>query len=45
MSGEGPIKITDTAKIAICTCMQSNHWPFCDATHHNWWRRAGNIRA
>ena len=34
MSGEGPIKITDTSEIAICTCMQSNHWPFCDATHH-----------
>jgi CDGSH-type Zn-finger protein len=34
MSGEGPIKITDTSEIAVCTCMQSNHWPFCDATHH-----------
>ena len=34
MSAEGPIKITDTLEIAVCTCMQSNHWPFCDATHH-----------
>ena len=33
MSG-GPIKITDASEIAVCTCMQSNHWPFCDATHH-----------
>ena len=30
----GPIKITDASEIAVCTCMQSNHWPFCDATHH-----------
>ena len=28
MSGKGPIKITDTSEIAVCTCMQSNHWPF-----------------
>ena len=34
MSAEGPIKVTDTSEVAICTCMQSNHWPFCDATHH-----------
>ena len=30
----GPIKITDASEIAVCTCMQSNHWPFCYATHH-----------
>ena len=33
MSG-GPIKITNASEIAFCTCMQSKHWPFCDATHH-----------
>ena len=34
MSEEGPIKITNNEEIVVCTCMQSNHWPFCDATHH-----------
>jgi CDGSH-type Zn-finger protein len=30
----GPIKITDAQELAICTCMQSNHWPLCDGSHH-----------
>jgi CDGSH-type Zn-finger protein len=34
MSGKGPLKITDTSQVIICTCMQSNHWPLCDASHH-----------
>ena len=34
MSAEGPIKVTNTSEIAICTCIQSNHWPFFDSTHH-----------
>ena len=31
----GPIKITGVKQIAYCTCMQSGHWPHCDATHHS----------
>ena len=34
MSSGGPIKITGEEEIAVCMCMQSNHWPFCDASHH-----------
>ena len=30
----GPTKLTGAKKIAYCTCMQSAHWPHCDATHH-----------
>ncbi|MFQ5673887.1 MAG: CDGSH iron-sulfur domain-containing protein [Nitrospinales bacterium] len=30
----GPMKITGEEEIAVCTCMQSNHWPYCDASHH-----------
>ena len=29
-----PTKITGAKQIAYCTCMQSAHWPHCDATHH-----------
>ena len=31
----GPTKITGVKQIAYCTCMQSGHWPHCDATHHS----------
>lgn len=34
MSSKGPLKIENARQIALCTCMQSNHWPLCDATHH-----------
>jgi len=30
----GPTKLTGANQIAYCTCMQSAHWPHCDATHH-----------
>ena len=30
----GPTKLTGAKQIAYCTCMQSAHWPHCDATHH-----------
>ena len=30
----GPTKIKGAKQIAYCTCMQSAHWPHCDATHH-----------
>ena len=30
----GPTKLTGANQIAYCTCMQSAHWPLCDATHH-----------
>ena len=30
----GPTKLTGAKQIAYCTCMQSSHWPHCDATHH-----------
>jgi len=29
-----PLTITGESSIAICTCMCSNHWPYCDASHH-----------
>ena len=32
--GIKPTKITGAKQIAYCTCMQSAHWPHCDATHH-----------
>ena len=31
----GPVKLTKASQIAFCTCMQSNHWPHCDASHHS----------
>ena len=31
----GPTKITGVKQIAYCTCLQSGHWPDCDATHHS----------
>ena len=31
----GPSKLTGAKQIAYCVCMQSNHWPHCDATHHS----------
>ncbi|MBI5178435.1 MAG: CDGSH iron-sulfur domain-containing protein [Nitrospinae bacterium] len=31
---EGPLTITGKDSIWACTCMQSAHWPFCDASHH-----------
>lgn len=31
----GPEKITGAKQIAYCNCMQSFHWPHCDATHHS----------
>ncbi len=31
----GPEKITGVKQIAYCNCMQSSHWPHCDATHHS----------
>jgi len=34
MKKPGPVKITNAKEIAICTCMQSNLWPLCDASHH-----------
>ncbi len=34
MSSKGPLKIENAQEIALCTCMQSSHWPLCDATHH-----------
>jgi len=34
VSSKGPLKIENARQIALCTCMQSNHWPLCDATHH-----------
>ena len=34
VSSKGPLKIENAEEIALCTCMQSNHWPLCDATHH-----------
>jgi CDGSH-type Zn-finger protein len=30
----GPTKLTGANQLAYCTCMQSAHWPHCDATHH-----------
>ena len=30
----GPTKISGANQVAYCTCMQSAHWPHCDATHH-----------
>ena len=30
----GPTKLTGAKQLAYCTCMQSAHWPHCDATHH-----------
>lgn len=34
MSQDQPMKISNMEDIAVCTCMQSNHWPFCDGSHH-----------
>ncbi|MBI4382608.1 MAG: CDGSH iron-sulfur domain-containing protein [Nitrospinae bacterium] len=34
MSGNGPMEITGAESLLICTCMQSNHWPLCDGSHH-----------
>ena len=31
---KGPVKITGVETLAVCTCMQSQHWPMCDASHH-----------
>ncbi len=31
---KGPLEVTGESEIEVCTCMQSRHWPFCDATHH-----------
>ena len=30
-----PTKITGVKQIAYCTCMQSAHWPHCDANWKN----------
>jgi len=30
----GPEEITGEKEILVCTCMQSKHWPYCDASHH-----------
>lgn len=35
MSEGMPMKITDMDDLAVCTCMQSNHWPLCDGSHHS----------
>ena len=35
MAQDGPIRIEGEEEILICRCMQSNHWPFCDASHHS----------
>ncbi|MBF0273979.1 MAG: CDGSH iron-sulfur domain-containing protein [Nitrospinae bacterium] len=34
MDKKGPIKVTGEETMAVCKCMQSKHWPYCDATHH-----------
>jgi len=31
---KGPRRITGVKELWVCTCMQSNHWPECDASHH-----------
>jgi CDGSH-type Zn-finger protein len=35
MSENTPLEITGEDEILVCVCMQSNHWPFCDASHHS----------
>ncbi|PIQ99951.1 MAG: cytochrome C551 [Nitrospinae bacterium CG11_big_fil_rev_8_21_14_0_20_45_15] len=30
----GPEELTGEEEILVCTCMQSRHWPYCDASHH-----------
>lgn len=34
MPEKSPLKITGEEEIVVCTCMQSNYWPMCDASHH-----------
>ena len=35
MKNNGPFKIEGEEEILICRCMQSNHWPLCDGSHHS----------
>ncbi len=33
--GTGPVDLTGQDSIWVCTCMQSEMWPYCDGAHHS----------